>query len=154
CWGLLDDRASEDALLAEQPVSVELAVRGVQLVATASQRCVLDDAGHVTCWGRGCGDGAEPPRQLAGLDDVGAIAAGDSFACAVVSSRREVQCWGQIDRGRKSSRAKVAAREPASCAVERIAGLHHVAQLELGQSFAIAVTDDGKVYHWGESHYG
>jgi len=160
CWGSgwsgQFGKGSSEARVTERPVRVPLTGEFTQLSATTDARCALDDSGSVTCWGDVCGVDdplAFRPRRMPGLEQVSAIAANESFTCAVVGAEREVQCWGYPDSGQTSMQA-TAGLPHQRCGIGKLRGLRHVKQLALGYLSGAALTDEGALYYWGQSHYG
>lgn len=81
-------------------IGVNLAVSSVAVGRGFTCATTLD--GQLYCWGRNdvaqLGGGVGPPRAVPGrllpTEVVGGVAAGDSHACAYVSSSQKVFCWG------------------------------------------------------------
>ena len=160
CWGSGASgqlgRGRAEALVTEQPVAASLARKALQISATTDARCALLEGGRLMCWGAVCGaddPSGLKPRYMSELEQVSAIAANESFTCAVAGAQREVYCWGHPDAGQTSAQA-AASSQAGRCEITKVRKLHHVKQLALGYLSGAALTDDGALYYWGNSHYG
>jgi alpha-tubulin suppressor-like RCC1 family protein len=141
------------------PVQVP-GLTGVQALAAGQHFvCALQTGGTVACWGDDqygeiggapqemCGGLAcsPTPTVVAGLDDVEAIAAGDEFACALISDGT-VRCWGFNAYGQLGNGATADASAPI--AVSGLAGAIAITASPDGD-FACALTSNSVVECWG-----
>jgi alpha-tubulin suppressor-like RCC1 family protein len=106
CWGGNINRQLGDGTTEERLIPVAVAgLRGVAAVSAsmiATHTCALTTGGAAFCWGSNragqLGDGTEEERTepvpVVGLaGSVRAIATGNEFTCALLSSGK-AQCWG------------------------------------------------------------
>lgn len=140
-----------------QPVPVAGLDDGVRVaVGLYSQACAVRATGEVWCWGRndfGQAGGAAPravphPVQVAGLEDVAAVAANGGTTCALDDSG-EVWCWG--DGGSGQGGAGYDQDRAVPTLVEGIGGARAVAP---GTLSSCAVTLVGTVACWGSNMCG
>jgi hypothetical protein len=150
CWGL----AASGGVGAPSKVGQLQDV--VQLSATALGRCARHREGTVSCWGDCLGEPCESPSpaRIAGLAHAHAIASNRSYSCAITGPERRVQCWGLPEPERTRWQSAVPRTAAALQSVSMLKGLRDVRQLELGERFGVAVTNDGSLYHWGAAHPG
>ena len=153
CWGAAPATRVKDqgGHWYERPTAVALARDVKQLVAAAHGYCALHAGGTVSCWG-GCADAAcRPalPTRIAGVEDASMIASGLSFGCAIVGPQRDVSCWGLSEQTLRAASQGNAPAEHLLEAATRIPGLRDIKQLAAGHLFAVALANDGAVYHWG-----
>jgi alpha-tubulin suppressor-like RCC1 family protein len=110
--------------------------------------CAIRADGSVWCWGGNatgsagcpsCGDVAEMPARVAGLDGltIEELETGGAHAC-VRTSDATVYCWGANDAGQLGPTA--GARNPTALAIEGLIGVREIA---LGLHHTCARTDDG-----------
>jgi hypothetical protein len=151
CWGfdlcLPETRSGDLLVYSEDPVLLELQSEPIQLSASGVAWCALDRQGFVTCWGETCPHVPHrscTPKRVA-IDGVRAIAS----QCGIVGDDRQLHCWATND-GWQSSKSSAASR----CAPTRMRNVQRVKQLSIGQSYGLALTDEGQVYYWGEGHVG
>ncbi|MGA9141719.1 MAG: hypothetical protein WBZ29_15955 [Methanocella sp.] len=91
------------------------------------------------------------PVQIPGLDNVIDIAAGEGFSLALKSDGT-VWAWGYNGYGVLGESHEIADRgypEPSM-----IPGLSDITAIDAGQSYAMALKDDGTVWTWGSNAYG
>jgi hypothetical protein len=146
CWGLSS----------AAPTQVDALRDVVQLSATALGRCARHGDGAVSCWGD-CAGGecaAATPVRIVGLAHAHAIASNRSYSCAITGPDRQVQCWGLPE----PERTRWESERPRSAAslqtVVTLKEMRAMRQLELGERFGVAVSDEGSLYHWGAIHLG
>ncbi|HWO17207.1 MAG TPA: hypothetical protein VNO30_00465 [Kofleriaceae bacterium] len=130
--------------------------------------CGLRDDGQVECWGRNrnamLSTAIDPmtqqtvevvytPAVIAGLASCTAVAAGDTFGCAICGG--DVLCWGDHRRGQIGSGPVTASPVlvPRELDVELAAG-DTWAELAIGAGFACARTAQGRGYCWGANLHG
>jgi hypothetical protein len=149
CWGL-------PAAGGRAPSQVSHLHDVVQLSATALGRCARQRDGAVSCWGDCVGDACASPSpvRIAALAQAHALASNRSYSCAITGPERQVQCWGLPEPKRSQWDSAKPRPSAALQDVITLEGLHGVRQLELGERFGVAVTDDGALYHWGAEHSG
>ena len=120
--------------------------------------CALVDVGGVQCWGQNTsgqlGDGTTSNRETAvhvqGIDvPVTAIAPGAVHTCALLETG-DVRCWGDNENGQLGN----GTNQNSSNLVE-VQGLSDkIVQLAAGGVFTCALSDDGKLYCWGDGSNG
>lgn len=126
--------------------------------------CALIDDGTVKCWGGnyyglvGNGQGvkdyshdATTPAPVPGLTHVVQLKMKDNQACALIDDG-SVKCWGN----NYSGEAGVGSSNDIINAPATVSGLKNVTQIELGSSFACALSSDyeGTVKCWGYNGQG
>ncbi|HEX4445704.1 MAG TPA: hypothetical protein VH044_03180 [Polyangiaceae bacterium] len=160
CWG--DDSSGElggpsTGRFSASPVAVVgLPAPVTAVTAGAAFACALTSTGDVYCWGANdgsqlgsfSGPSSPTPVHVDGLpQDIRAIAAGQSFACALTSGGA-VLCWGddtsgQLGNGSFGSR---------SASPVQVSGLTSgVASISLGGQSACAITFAGDLLCWGSN---
>lgn len=168
CWGIDDEGELGNGTESFDPTMTATRVvgpSGVTAIATGGKfTCALLSSGAVSCWGSdstgqlgsgpllcngGNGGSCSPlPLAVPGLTGVTAIAAGDVFACAVLSTGT-VECWGDNVNGELGNGTTAASFSPVP-----VSGLTDVVSISLGGYHACALTRSGQVYCWGEDSYG
>lgn len=153
CWGdnsagQLGDGTTTNRNLA---AAVSGLSNGIAAIALGlGHSCVLTNAGGVQCWGDNSygqlGDGTNSERltpvEVSGLDkDVRAIAAGDSFTCALMLNGG-VQCWG----------ASILGQFLTPSAVTGLRG--DASALTAGAGYTCALMSSGGVQCWGVNNFG
>ena len=141
-----------------------------RLVAASGDRtCVVDDEGHVACWGTNvdgslghtsgtqgdvrCDGGQlwcnEKQSQIPGLHDVTALSLGFEHACALDSLG--VTCWGRDDAGQLGDgiRPRTSAFNAARLDLGGVAGLTSGANFTCAWSAA-----PGPAWCWGANGHG
>jgi alpha-tubulin suppressor-like RCC1 family protein len=191
CWGYNLD--GELGMSTAETLAVPTPVPGVAkgviaLAAGTSHTCVLVATGGIQCWGYDgvgqLGDGTAgqtsvPQSTVVGLSSsVTALAASDSFSCAL-TAERDVECWGyyfhgggayQSDRATvlpwlSTDVAAITAGFGDACAVTGSGGVlcstrsvpalaATVAQVALGRHHTCALTTAGGVLCWGTNGSG
>jgi hypothetical protein len=154
CWGVSaceNGKVSENAqtTVTDPPAKVSIISDVVQLSASGDTRCALDKRGDVICWGHTwddhCGWRCQRPKRM--LRNASAIAG----LCGIAGKQREVYCWGGRDGGQSGEYD----RGPESyCKATKLRGLKDVKQIAVGAWSGLALTSEGEVYYWGESHTG
>lgn len=165
CWGKnshgqLGNGESGDELYETRPVSVLGITDAVAVSAGNLHACALLESGEVVCWGRahdgelGSEDaGSLPvaaPVRVTGLEDAVAIAAGDSFSCAVRESG-EVVCWGRGVEGQLGGAPDNAESSRTPIAVQ---GLSDAIAIAAGYRHACALSASGELSCWGANEAG
>ncbi|MDP9149104.1 MAG: hypothetical protein M3O36_04065 [Myxococcota bacterium] len=133
----------------------------VALAAGLQHSCALLPGGAVNCWGSNTngqlGNGVDVvaatppvPRPVAvsTLDAATAVAAGQDFACALVS-RGAVVCWGVNAEGELGNGTGTNSSTPVA-----VASLSGVTALSAGYQHACAITLAGGVRCWGSNVAG
>jgi alpha-tubulin suppressor-like RCC1 family protein len=164
CWGVIDDGTTERALT---PVEIPGIATASQVAVGEDVSCVVLTNGHVDCWGgnsRGqLGDGSSggPLYSLAevqSLSDAIQVAAGDEYACALVSGGH-VDCWGgagegQLGDGTTSGPEFCSQQFNCSTTPIEVQGLSGAVQLAVGGSDACALLPSGHADCWGVNENG
>jgi len=125
CWGENDDGALGDGTTIDRPIPTNVTGLGDGVAAIAAgwrNGCALTAAGGVKCWGDNgsgqVGDGTTTertsPTDVVGLANGAiAIAAGDSYACALVAGGG-VACWGENYAGQLGDDTTTMRKTPVS----------------------------------------
>ena len=125
--------------------------------------CALRDDAQVSCWGGnpsgqlGLGDLASRSLPAGSTVALGsgrtaqAVAAGGSFACALLDTR-QVVCWGQNASGQLGLGDTIQRTAPTG-AVNLGAG-RSASRISLGARATCAVLDNGKGVCWGQNNFG
>jgi len=120
--------------------------------------CALMEFGGVQCWGWNIsgqlGDGTNIDSDTAvhvqGMDvPVTAIALGASHSCALLETG-EVRCWGENENGQLGDGTSKNSNIPVE--VEGLEG--RVVQVAAGVGFTCALTEEEKLYCWGNGSNG
>jgi len=124
----------------------------VSVAASTGQSLALRADGTVWSWGRD----ARIPKPVAGLDNVVAVAAGGSFNLALRADGR-VWAWGQNQCGELGTpnpdRNQPAPSRPPAQVKGALDGVK-INSIAAGESYGVAVSDDGTVYSWGANTRG
>ena len=174
-----DERGRMESM---DPVRIEDVEDAVHVAAGVHLSCAVTADGEVHCWGDNCcgslGDGAAPREcnpcerppcgacsdvmaenrarvaQVDDIDNAVQVAAGDRFACALLSDGEgTVACWGDNHYGQLGC-------DPDSCgdfsAVPRqVAGISGVVQISAGLGAHVcALFESGAVRCWGANQLG
>ena len=122
--------------------------------------------GQVECWGRnrngvaGVIDGGTglPPvdvftaTPLANLTGCTQVSVGDNMACAVCGG--DVSCWGDHRHGAVGAGPITATPIAVPRKVDLDLGEDRFEQVAVGQGFACARTEEGRLFCWGSSIHG
>ncbi len=159
CWGDNTNGALGDGSTTQRPSPVPVSGLSnvVSLAAGTDHTCALLNDGSVQCWGSNdhgaLGDGTTqtrltpvPVEGLAG--PVRAIAAGNQYACALLSAGA-VSCWGfnlhgNLGDGTTTDRLQPVQAQGVSNAVALTAGFQH----------ACAALATGNMLCWGDNALG
>jgi alpha-tubulin suppressor-like RCC1 family protein len=147
CWGYGKEGKLGNGLTENSPTPVPVTgITGTRAVATSvAHTCsVLTADGSVYCWGYngmgqlggGSGQVIATPVRVAGLSGAVAVAVGNDFSCALLTSGA-VSCWGLYPGQEMSS--------PTPRAVD---GLGTTAAIAAGHSHMCALVG-GSVFCWG-----
>jgi alpha-tubulin suppressor-like RCC1 family protein len=117
---------------------------GVRAVAPPA----LAAPGTVEVWGANPASSGFAPAEVAGLNDVVAIAAGQDFALAL-GSDGTVWAFGDGTAGQLGNGAMTISRTPV-----RVRGLDHVVAVAAGHAHSLAVESDGSLWAWGSNRSG
>lgn len=108
CWGRNGDGSLGNGTTDDLPTPQQVALEDVEEVAVFTRHtCARVTGGHVWCWGdngsKEIGNGAMGdlvllPWEIGSIDDVRAIAVGDSSTCAVRGDH-DIWCWGYNNDG-------------------------------------------------------
>lgn len=162
---------------AETPVPVTGLSEATQVSAGGSHTCALLSSGHLKCWGSGRlgqnGNGAHggfsvTPVAVIDIGEAIQVSAGDSNACAVLSSGH-VECWGQAAGGELGdgnttgpSKCQVpgAGKEEETLEVAcsgtplEVTGISTATQVSVGGNHSCALLSSGQVECWGFGDLG
>ena len=112
----------------------------------------LTDEGDVYTWGYDTvgqlgngGTSTSTPMQLESLSNIKTVAAG-TFNSAAVSENGVVYAWGRGEVGDGTTENK---NVPTV-----ISTINDVDDIDIGESFFVALKTDGSVYTWGSNNYG
>jgi alpha-tubulin suppressor-like RCC1 family protein len=122
--------------------------------------CFLSPAGTVSCFGGGnlgqLGNGSLSnslsPVSVSGLTDVGALAAGDDFSCALKKAgldQGKIFCWGSNIKGQLGTGDYSVRSSP-----NLVSNLGSIASISAGNNHVCAVKNDGVGYCWGDNTFG
>jgi alpha-tubulin suppressor-like RCC1 family protein len=173
CWGLdvygtvgtgttSTVHCVENEPCVQTPTAVIGLAGAVQIAAGTEHTCALTSDGGVWCWGDNRlaevlgtptdNYTAKPtPTRVAPLAAASAVAAGGNWSCAVLRDTT-VSCWGNDPWNQDP---KSAPTLPITVGgVARVAGLDHVTEVALSNSFACARIDDGTARCWGSNTSG
>ncbi len=145
------------------PVMVDLGFGGSevkQIAAGNRHNVALLEDGRVFAWGFNCTgqvgngkcgafSGQETPVLVEGLQDIVQVAAGNNFSLALAADG-SVYGWGSNSSGQLGD-ADTTKRYTAPV---RIDGLSEAAQIEAGDSYAVALMRNGTVCAWGANVNG
>ena len=159
CWGAgdrgqLGNGAKTDSPL---PVLVSGVFNAVAVSAGSGFACALIASGSVRCWGEnssfqlgdGLGEAQSPlPTTVFGAQNVTAISAGLSHACAETSSG-SVLCWGSNSRGQIGNNSTVSA-----VVATPVSGITNVLTVSAGAFFTCATRAGGGAACWGANDNG
>jgi len=160
CWGnnARGELAQEEQERFEEPVLVE-GVEDAELVrAGAMFTCALDQGRNLHCWGWNC-DGQlgrvggpqnhTVPQVVEAAPPLVQIALGYGFVCGL-TEEGEAWCWGRNSRGELG-----ADTGPSHWSVEPVpvSGDLRFTDLSAGWRHACGITDEGKLYCWGDRSY-
>jgi hypothetical protein len=123
-----------------------------QLAAGALGVCAALRSGRVVCWRLLDPSTAlfSPPRPVAGVEGVRAVAVGGAHACALVAGGA-VWCWGANGDGQSGVEARAAARDLPPAAV---ADLPPAVDVSAGARHTCARAAGGEVWCWGANRSG
>lgn len=164
CWGEGRHGQLGRGADAEAPGHDPAAIEGQrwqQVACGRSHTCALHDDGGVWCWGdnrqgqigRGPGEVAEAPAQVALFEDVIEVSTQTSHTCALVQSGR-VWCWGRNREGELGQRTNEF-NGPAQIETPvRVEGLAQIVEVAAGDGFTCALRDDGAIWCWGRNSQG
>lgn len=152
-WGNNSRGAVGDGTNVHRPSPVALTLPGVRAIAANGHSLALKHDGTVWAWGENssgqaggtAGQSHATPMQVAGLNDVIAIAAGAAHSVALTGDG-SVWSWGEgvaIGDGDLSHTATPV----------RAVGLDKVIAIAAGTGFTLALREDGSVYTWGITEY-
>lgn len=125
----------------------------VQISATHSTVCLIDDAKRLWCWGNnnanqiGTGDSLpltpDMPHQITG--EWQAVELGNTAACAIASDGR-LSCWGQCGEGQLG--------RGGECGIPGVVGDRTFTSLSVGNGQTCAIDLDGDLFCMGTNEYG
>jgi alpha-tubulin suppressor-like RCC1 family protein len=165
CWGENDESGrlgNGGTTNSSIPVDVSGLATGITAIAAGfGHTCALTTDGGVKCWG-GNGQGelgtdttGDPSLVPVDVSDVAsgviAIAAGNSFTCALTSGGG-VKCWGHDDGGALGDGSTTDGTSPIPVDVVGLGG--GISAIALGGAHACALTAGGGVKCWGSNSHG
>jgi alpha-tubulin suppressor-like RCC1 family protein len=138
------------------PVSVSSISTATKIAAGFQHALALLADGTLRAWGNNSwgqiGDGysgssyhRSSPVEVAGLDDVIAIAAGSAFSMALKDDGT-LWTWGSNSQGELGDGSTTDRSAPA-----QVSGLSDIVQIAAGHNHALAMTSDGTVFSWGKN---
>lgn len=162
--GSTDDVGDDETPASRPPVS--LGAKATAVAAGGSHACAILADGMIRCWGAGNSMPFQPPGPLPGnvgddelpsdvaAFDLGgtratAISAGSGSTCAV-NEAGDVYCWGFGEASRYSSGSNTKPVEPTKVEF----GGKKAINVDLGDTHACVVFDDGTVTCWGDGKSG
>jgi alpha-tubulin suppressor-like RCC1 family protein len=150
------DRGDRSGALVQIP-SVSDAV---SLSSPGIHGCALLPQGRITCWGKnssfqmtdaaGRWDGE--PVVIPEIDDAVAVAAGGAHSCALHADGA-VSCWGG-NRAGEIGNSTTRSDNPTVSRPEKVVDLPPASAVVLGRMSSCALTEDGRVYCWGDRNLG
>jgi alpha-tubulin suppressor-like RCC1 family protein len=162
CWGrsqtlelglgLNTSQLADDAGNVPEPTWVAaLGTANLTISVGALSACALSSGAVTACWGEGLSDNQDGlPALVTGLSGpVNAMAEGDHFQCALLSSGR-IQCWGDNSAGQLGIGA-ISTMETIGAPV---AGIEDAVAVAAGTSHACALLAGGGVSCWGDDSEG
>ncbi|HET7487841.1 MAG TPA: kelch repeat-containing protein [Acidimicrobiales bacterium] len=129
------------------PATTIVAVDGATS-ATLSAAATPTATGSVTL------GSTHPVTRVAGLGPAKAIAAGEHFSLAVMSSDGSVWAWGKGGEGEMGNDATAATAAVVNPVPVRVQGLAAVQAIAAGARHALAVDANGAVWAWGSDDQG
>ncbi len=160
CWGSGTSIGNNSGTNSATPVAVSNLPDGItQIASSALYTCAVTPGGEVMCWGSNgdgqLGDGTETnrlaPVPVSGLpEEAVLVAAGQSFACAVMKSG-STYCWGNNEYG-QLGKSSLSTHELTPTRVQGLPGTPQ--QLALGDYFSCAMFANGGVTCWGSKSSG
>lgn len=135
----------------------------LEVAAGGDFNCVLRQGGTIDCWGGnsvgqlGVGTTVSVAEgRVIGLDHPTQVAAGSGAHACTLDADGSVLCWGDDSYGQLGDGTSSVAWNQAhfSPAPLRVKGLAGVVQVSVGQSHTCAVTQDGRVWCWGDNIAG
>lgn len=166
CWGnnrfgQLGDGSTESTIMVSKPIAFDSDIR--QLKAGAGFTCAITAKGAASCWGSNLyGElgnetttNALTPTLVKGLaNNVTAIAAGNSHACAMVQntspSSHSIWCWGNNLYQQLGNESIAFSRSPLEVANSPV----KLNALAAGNDHTCVITEDGAAKCWGHNNAG
>lgn len=168
CWEM--NSAGRDGTLftiSNTPFPIEGLDSPTVISVGEASACAVVSGGAVACWrdAQAFDAGAEPCRQGApcsltalavpGLTGAIAVAAGDDFACALLSGGT-IQCWGNSSLGELGNATAKNNCEHPTCTSPpvTVTGITDATAIAAGDSSACALLPGGAVWCWGRNESG
>lgn len=169
-YGTTQNIGDNESTATAGPVNLGPGRTAKAISAGGDHTCAILDDGSLRCWGgnfngqlgygntANIGDNEAPgsvgPVDLGAGRTAVAVAAGDSFTCALLDDDT-IRCWGQGSFGRLGygNTATIGNDEPPSAAGPIDFGAGAIA-VETGSSHACAVFETGAVRCWGNGGQG
>ena len=131
-----------------------------RIVAGANHTCVLATDGSTWCWGDngygsvGVAGGNQPvPVQVSLGATATMVAAGGFTTCAVLSNN-SVQCWGRNNKGQLGNGTSGNTAVSTPVYTSFVPDWFTVAQIEIGNTHACAISVAGAAWCWGDAASG
>lgn len=164
CWGYNESGVLglTSPLHSLTPMLIGLDAEVTQLAAGKDHHCVLDAAGRVLCWGGNfygqCGlpDSSDPvltPSEVGLTEPAVKVSSGDMHTCAIGESGK-AWCWGGIEYDRYYGQLGHGNASTGSYEPVEVSGLTDVVDISAGAYHTCSVTEDGRVWCWGENWWG
>ena len=168
CWGSNDygqigDGTTTRRLSPTSTNSLGTGRTAISISVGGSHACALLDDGNVRCWGNNAngklGDGTTSNRNTPTLTaslGIGrtatAIAAGDSFSCAILDDGT-VKCWGSNDYGQIGNDGSETQYETPQSTLSLGSG-RTANSISAGDNHVCVILDNGDVQCWGRGNQG
>lgn len=162
CWGSnlngqLGNGTTDDSSVPTRVAGELIDKMVIQIALGDSTSYALTSGGEVYAWGYNSngqlGDGTTVdsliPKRVNGLSGIRGIAAGSWHACA--TNTTSTYCWGLNGGGQLGNGTTIDSRTPTMPSV--IQG-KTITQLVAGDTFTLALANDGAVYAWGRNNVG
>lgn len=139
------------------PVDVQGIDSAIGVSTGAGHSCAVMLSGAVQCWGDGtfaelgngvAGRTSATPVDVQGVSTATAVAAGDYFTCALLSSG-VVECWGTGSSGQLGNGQMTGSSSPV-----RVDGIATAAAVSARGAYACALLTVGTVKCWGDNASG
>ena len=162
CWGLALVLGNDATTSSTTPVTVSSITNAISVSIGEAHACAVLSDGSVMCWGSGhpnfgqLGNGTNTngsvPVTVSGITGAVAVAAGYSYACAVLSGGT-IRCWGYNADGELGNGTTT--NSPVPVTVNGItSGVSVAAASAYSFGHTCAILNGGTVQCWGDNSYG
>jgi len=162
CWGLALVLGNGATTNSSTPVTVSSITNAISVSIGEAHACAVLSNGSVMCWGSGqpnfgqLGNGTNTngsvPVTVSGITGAVAVAAGYSYACAVLSGGT-IRCWGYNADGELGNGTTT--NSPVPVTVNGItSGVSVAAASAYSFGHTCAILNGGTVQCWGDNSYG